>query len=353
MQPADACTVLAYLDLDGFKAVNDTHGHDAGDAVLLATAARLRTVVRAGDEVVRLGGDEFLLICPVDPAAPAEPSEIARLAPQVAARLAARVEALLAEPVEHNGVRVTVGASVGTLVAHGGEDPADLLTRADQAMYERKRARKAGPGALPRTGPDAERRRLQTLRGLDVLDTAPDPVLDEIVRVAAVAAGVPTALVSLVDEHRQWFKARCGLDVQETGRDVSFCAHVVAADGELHVHDATADPRFAGNALVTGDPRIRSYAGFPLRTAAGQVLGSLCVIGYRPGTLDDAQRQLLRVLTDHVAARLALPAGDGGALPTPRTPDASPSSVRTSAVTVRARPDGGCPPVPCLPMPRP
>jgi diguanylate cyclase (GGDEF)-like protein len=310
-QPAGQRTVLAYLDLDGFKAVNDTHGHDAGDAVLIATAARLRTVVRAGDEVVRLGGDEFLLICPVDLAAPGPAVDADRIADEVAARLIERVEALLVEPVDHDGARVTVGASVGTLVAHGGEDPVDVLTRADQAMYERKRARKSGASAAARTGPEAERRRLHVLHGLDVLDTAPDPVLDELVQVAAAAAGVPTALVSLVDEHRQWFKARCGLDVQETGRDVSFCAHVVDTDCELHVHDATTDPRFAENALVTGDPRIRSYAGFPLRTTDSHVLGSLCVIGYLPGTLDDAQRQVLRVLAARVAARLT-PATGGG-----------------------------------------
>ena len=322
-QSRDRRTVLAYLDLDGFKQINDVHGHDAGDAVLVAVAARLRSVVRTGDDAVRLGGDEFLLIVPVDPtAAHAEPAGGDAFADRVAVALAGRVEDLLSEPVEHAGLRLTVGASVGTVVTDGGEDPADLLTRADQAMYERKRARKAGPGAAPTHGPDAERWRLQTLLGLDVLDTAPDPALDEIVRVAAVAAGVPTALVSLVDEHRQWFKARCGLGAPETGRDVSFCAHVVHDDGELHVHDATADPRFADNALVTGAPHIKSYAGFPLRALGGHVLGSLCVIGYRPGSLDDTQRQVLRHLAAQVAARLASEPGrathDGDAMPSPR-----------------------------------
>ncbi len=316
---ADRQAVLAYLDLDGFKQINDVHGHDAGDAVLLAVAARLQTVVRGDDEAVRLGGDEFLLICPVDPATDAGP---------FGAAIAHRVEGMLSEPVEHDGLLLTVGASVGIVVARGGEDPADMLTRADQAMYERKRARKSQPGAAPTHGPDAERRRLQTLRGLDVLDTAPDPLLDEIVRVAAVVAGVPTALISLVDEHRQWFKARCGLSAPETGRDVSFCAHVVQDDGELHVHDATLDPRFADNALVTGAPHIRSYAGFPLRTPGGFVLGSLCVIGYRPGGVDDTQRQVLRHLAGQVAERLApqdTPAPDGKRvepMPAPRREEA-------------------------------
>lgn len=318
-QPANQHAVVAYLDLDGFKAVNDSYGHEAGDAVLLAAAERLRTLVRAGDEIVRLGGDEFLLICPV----PLELGSAAGDPPQHAVRLAAalaeRAESLLGEPLVFRGQILTVGASVGTVVVCGGSDPVEVLTQADQAMYERKRARKALSEVTVKHGPDVERRRLETLRGLDVLDTAPDPVLDEIVRVAALAAGVPTALVSLVDERRQWFKARCGLDVAETSRDVSFCAHVVDADDELHVHDAIRDPRFADNALVIGEPRIRSYAGFPLRTVDGFVLGSLCVIGYRPTSLDDGQRQVLRVLAGQVASRLASTAT--GPLPLPAPAD--------------------------------
>lgn len=166
-----------------------------------------------------------------------------------------------------------------------------------------------------RLGPDGERRRLETLRRLDVLDTGPDPVLDELVRVAAVVAGVPTGLVSRVDEHRQWCKARCGLDVAETSRDTSSCAHVVTGDGELHVHDATLDPRFADNPLVTGEPGIRSYAGFPLRHPDGSVLGSLCVIGFHPGSLDDAQRQVLRILARQVLDRLVPPGEAGVTMP--------------------------------------
>lgn len=315
--------VVAYLDLDGFKQVNDTHGHDAGDAVLLATAERLRTVVRPCDDVVRLGGDEFVLLCPVKAAVPGPTADQAArlvLAEALAAVLAVRVEALLAEPVEYDGLLLPSGGSVGTVVVAGGSDPADVLTRADQAMYERKRGRKGRPVALSMSGPDAEARRLQALHGLDVLDTAADPVLDDLVRAAATVAGVPTSLVSLVDEHRQWFKARCGLDATETGRDISFCAHVVAGDSELHVSDATADPRFSDNPLVTGPLAIRSYAGFPLRTADGYVLGSLCVIGYEPGSLDDGQRQVLRTLARRASVRLTdRRAGNGrGTLPGPR-----------------------------------
>ncbi len=305
-RPATERTVVAYMDLDGFKQVNDLYGHDAGDAVLLAVAGRLRTLVRAGDEVVRLGGDEFLLLCPLTAGAGAAHlgSRGGDVSTMVAQELAARVEALLSEPIEHQGLLLRVGVSVGTIVAPGGSVPAEVLTAADQAMYERKRGRRAVPGADRNFGPDAEQRRLRTLRGLDVLDTAPDSLLDETVQLAALIADVPTSLVSLVDAHRQWFKARCGLDAGETGRDVSFCAHVVNQDAELHVHDATVDPRFLDNPLVTGELGIRSYAGFPLRTPDGYVLGSLCVIGYRPGSLDDRQRQVLRILAGQVAARL-------------------------------------------------
>jgi len=314
-QPAEHETVLAYIDLDGFKAVNDDHGHEAGDAVLKAAAERLRTVVRPGDAVVRLGGDEFLLICPVLASDWPDGTGSGGAEP-LATALLERIEDLFGEPVVHAGTSLRVGASVGTVVARGGQEAADLLTQADQAMYERKRDRRSRPGATPVHGPQAEQKRLQTLRGLDILDTAPDPVLDELVRLAALVAGVPTALVSLVDEHRQWFKARCGLAVGETSREVSFCARVVDTDRELHVHDARRDPRFADNALVTGEPHIRSYAGFPLRHSTGHVLGSLCVIGYRPSSLDDAQRRILRLLAAEVNARLASDSGLAGpALP--------------------------------------
>jgi len=154
----------------------------------------------------------------------------------------------------------------------------------------------------------SESERLAELAAYDVLDTAAEPAFDDIVRVAAEASGRPTALVSLLDEDRQWFKARCGIDVGQTPRDQAFCEHALRADAPLIVADATADVRFRDNPLVTGAPGIRFYAGFPLRTPTGAVLGTLCVLGYepRPEGLTSAQGRLLEVLAAQVMAQLEL-----------------------------------------------
>lgn len=123
-----------------------------------------------------------------------------------------------------------------------------------------------------------EQERLAELRGYGLLDSENEPEFDAIVREAAAAAGVPIALISLVDENRQWFKARVGLNATETPRAISFCTHAIHGTEMLEVADATADARFATNPLVTGGPGIRYYAGTPLKTATGRRLGTLCVI---------------------------------------------------------------------------
>ena len=317
-----AYVVIAYLDLDGFKAVNDQHGHEAGDAVLRAVGARLLGLVRSRDVAARLGGDEFVLACTVPGGDVAE---------QFAATLVHRIEQALSQPVEHDGLLLEVGVSVGTALAPSSSDADEVLHRADLALYERKRARTRAAvrelAWLPAPVPTGERRRLEALRAARVLDTPPDPALDDLCRAAALVAGVPTALVSLVDEHRQWAKARCGSDTVETSRDVSFCAHVVALDDELHVEDARRDRRFADNPLVTGETGIRSYAGFPLRTPDGHVLGSLCVVGYAPGLLQEVQRRTLRVLAAQATSLLV----DPGAAP-PRVPAQRSADERTVGV---------------------
>ena len=130
-----------------------------------------------------------------------------------------------------------------------------------------------------------ETRRLKALRRLELLDTAPSPAFDRITRLAATALDVPIMLVSLVDESRQWFKSHCGLDVTETPRDISFCSHAVKNGEPLIIPDATQDPRFASNPLVTGEPQIRFYAGVPLFTHEGFAVGTLCAIDRRPREL--------------------------------------------------------------------
>lgn len=136
----------------------------------------------------------------------------------------------------------------------------------------------------PATPPDLpdETERLAALQALGILDTAPEPALDVITRLAADRFDTPIALVSLVDANRQWFKSRHGLDVCETARSDSFCAHCIASDDVMVVLDATSDRRFSANPLVTGAPHIRFYAAAPLITEAGRRIGTLCVIDSKP-----------------------------------------------------------------------
>jgi diguanylate cyclase (GGDEF)-like protein/PAS domain S-box-containing protein len=157
--------------------------------------------------------------------------------------------------------------------------------------------------AMHFSDPFSEQARLAALVTLDVLDTPPEPRFDRYTRLAALTFGVPIALVSLVDEDRQWFKSRCGLDVAETPRSVAFCSHAVAQDALLVVEDATLDPRFAGNPLVTGAPHVRFYAGQPLHSD-GQAVGTLCIIDHAPRTFTDEQRQALRDLASLAEAEL-------------------------------------------------
>ncbi|PPT73576.1 sensor domain-containing phosphodiesterase [Xanthomonas arboricola pv. populi] len=139
-----------------------------------------------------------------------------------------------------------------------------------------------------------ESTRLAVLRGLCLLDSPPDAVFETIAAMAARNLGAEIALVSLVDEHRQWFKARIGLEPQETPRAQAFCAHAIRADEVMVVPDAQLDPRFCDNPLVLGPPFIRFYAGAPLTLRDGHRIGTLCVIGTspRPGLDAEAITQL-------------------------------------------------------------
>lgn len=130
--------------------------------------------------------------------------------------------------------------------------------------------------------PDDESTRLAALQGYCVLDTLPDKSCDQITELARTLFGVEIALVSLVDEERQWFKSRAGLPVHETPRSMSFCAHAILSRNGLVVLDAHRDPRFRDNPLVTGAPHIRFYAGAPLVSPQGHALGTLCLIDHRP-----------------------------------------------------------------------
>lgn len=130
--------------------------------------------------------------------------------------------------------------------------------------------------------PHNEAQRLQALRNLHVLDTPAEQAFERLAEFARDLFGVPIALVSLVDENRQWFKSHLGLDIQETPRDISFCAHAVADNKPLVIHDVLQDARFADNPLVTSSPHIRFYAGIPLRPTDGLPVGTLCLIDSQP-----------------------------------------------------------------------
>lgn len=151
-----------------------------------------------------------------------------------------------------------------------------------------------------------EVRRLKVLWQYDVLDTVPEEVFDDLTDLAAHICEAPIALISLVDEDRQWFKSRVGLSVGETSRDISFCAHAILKSDLFIVPDATKDPRFKNNPLVAGKDKIRFYAGAPLVTPDGYALGTLCVLDKKPRNLSPDQEQALRVLAHHVVSQLEL-----------------------------------------------
>jgi GAF domain-containing protein len=151
-----------------------------------------------------------------------------------------------------------------------------------------------------------EKKRLKVLWQYEVLDTVPEEVFDNLTELAARICEAPIALISLVDEKRQWFKSKFGVDVNETSRNISFCAHAIQQPDLFIVPDATLDKRFADNPLVTAEPKIRFYAGAPLITPDGYALGTLCVIDKVPRELRLEQKQALSILAHHVVSQLEL-----------------------------------------------
>lgn len=154
--------------------------------------------------------------------------------------------------------------------------------------------------------PPCESERLDALHRMKVLDTPPEKRFDDIARLAASICDVPIALVSLIDRDRQWFKSRFGIGAAETHRDLAFCAHAILGDGVFVVPDTAVDDRFRNNALVTGEPNIRFYAGYPLTTPEGYNLGTLCAIDRVPRELSPMQLDALAVLARQVVAQLML-----------------------------------------------
>jgi GAF domain-containing protein len=151
-----------------------------------------------------------------------------------------------------------------------------------------------------------EKQRLNVLWQYEVLDTVPEEVFDDLTELAARICEAPIAMITLVDESRQWFKSKVGVTVKETSRDISFCGHAIAQSDLFIVPDATKDQRFEHNPLVISDPKIRFYAGAPLITPDGYPLGTLCVIDKVPRELRPDQKSALRVLARHVMTQLEL-----------------------------------------------
>lgn len=152
--------------------------------------------------------------------------------------------------------------------------------------------------------PESEAERLKSLQSLNILDTPQEERFDRITRIAKKLLNVEIVLVSLVDKERQWFKSRVGLDVSETGRDISFCGHAIVTDHICVVADATKDKRFHDNPLVKQDPNIRLYASKPLKGPGHQNVGTLCAIDSQPRELTAEEKQILEDLSKWVELEL-------------------------------------------------
>lgn len=161
-------------------------------------------------------------------------------------------------------------------------------------------------GVVPAALPINEQERVAKLLSYQVLDTQTETAYDDLTALAAHICGTETAVISLVDVSRQWFKARKGLAVSETPRDLALCAHTILEPAGMVVTDATKDPRFARNPLVTGAPHIRFYAGAPLITAEGYALGTICVIDSEPKQLTHEQIAALAALARQVVSQLEM-----------------------------------------------
>ena len=277
---------LLILDVDRFKAYNDRYGHQAGDVCLQSIAGTLKGFARRpGDLAARYGGEEFALILP------------GATAPFAIATAQATLAAIESLAINHAGNAacggvVTASVGVATYLPHEHETgPEALLKAADELLYEAKRGGRnralsiadTPRDPVPPIPPNEEQRVAQVEAFAAGRAAAYSTFLDDIARLAAELAGTPIALVSLVGREDQFFVGRHGLDTSGTPRAMSFCAHAMTGDAPLMIRDAALDPRFANNALVTGEMHLRFYAGAPLRSiAGGPSLGTLCVIDRAP-----------------------------------------------------------------------
>ena len=153
---------------------------------------------------------------------------------------------------------------------------------------------------------EEEDRRLKALAEYRILGTKPESCYDDITQIACHTCKVPISLMTLVDKDRQWFKSKVGFHKNETRRDWSFCTHAIKENIPLIVNDAFLDERFVNNPLVKGDPKIRFYAGFPLKNSEGNKVGTLCVIDRKPGSLSPDQSSVMELLAKQIVSFLEL-----------------------------------------------
>jgi GAF domain-containing protein len=154
--------------------------------------------------------------------------------------------------------------------------------------------------------PKNEAARRAALASYAILDTDPEPSFDDLNHLASFICKTPIALITLVDEHRQWFKSRVGLSTEQTSRDIAFCSHAILQDDIFVVPDALEDERFRENPLVAGEPHIRFYAGVPLVNDDGYALGTLCVIDQIPRELSATEKEALKALSRLVLGQMEL-----------------------------------------------
>jgi diguanylate cyclase (GGDEF)-like protein len=154
--------------------------------------------------------------------------------------------------------------------------------------------------------PENELKRLEILKSLNILDTLPENSFDRVTRIAKSIFGVSISLVSLIDKDRQWFKSSQGISIKETSRDTSFCGHAILGDDIFNIPDASKDERFSDNPFVIGNPNIRFYAGYPIKSSKGFNIGTLCIIDTKPKILTYNEKIILEDLASIINQELKL-----------------------------------------------